>query len=74
MSFRNSKNHNYILETLNKQLTDNQFIVGSSFSVADITAIVAVNFLRTIRVEIPEHLEFLLNWKATVSQRSSLGA
>ena len=50
------------------------FIVGSSFSVADITAIVAVNFLRTIRVEIPEHLEFLLNWKATVSQRSSIGA
>ena len=62
------------LETLNKQLTHNQFIVGPNFSVADITAIVAVNFLRTIRVEIPEHLEFLLNWKATVSQRSSIGA
>ena len=62
------------LETLNKQLTHNQFIVGPNFSVADITAIVAVNFLRTIRVEIPEHLEFLLNWKSTVSQRSSIGA
>ena len=62
------------LETLNKQLSNNKYIAGDDFSIVDITAIVAVNFLRTIRVEIPAHMKFLLNWKDIVSQRSSMTA
>ena len=57
---------------LNKQLTYNQYIAGSDFSIVDITAIVAVDFLKTIKIQIPAHMEFLLNWKDKVSLRSTM--
>lgn len=64
----------YGLETLNHQLVNNEFVSGKSFSIADITAIVAINFLRTIKVDIPSSMGNILRWKENISSRSSMKA
>lgn len=58
----------------NDQLADRAFVAGSRFSVADITMLVAVDFLRVIRTEVPEHHTHLKRWYDVVSQRPSAKA
>ena len=62
------------LETLNNQLNGNKYVTGLDFSVADITAIVSINFLRTIKVDISPKMESIIRWKESLSQRSSMSA
>ena len=62
------------LETLNKQLNGNKYVTGQDFSIADITAIVSINFLRTIKVDISSKMESIIRWKENLSQRSSMSA
>ena len=62
------------LETLNNQLNGNKYVTGLDFSVADITAIVSINFLRTIKVDISPKMESIMRWKESLSQRSSMSA
>lgn len=58
----------------NDQLADRAFIAGPRFSVADITMLVAVDFLRVIRTEVSEHQTHLKRWYDVVSQRPSAKA
>lgn len=58
----------------NDQLADRAFVAGPRFSVADITLLVAVDFLRVIRTEISEHQTHLKRWYDVVSQRPSAKA
>lgn len=61
------------LEILDSQLTGNQFIAGERFSVADITAIVAVQFCKPARVKIPEEgFENFKRWMGDISARPSM--
>lgn len=61
------------LETLDTHFADNQFLAGDKFSVADITAIVAVQFCKPARVTIPdEGLAHFKRWMAEVGARPSL--
>ena len=62
------------LEILDKQLNGNKFVAGPDFSVADITAIVSINFLRTIKIEVSPKMDSILRWKENLSKRSSMGA
>ena len=57
------------LEFLNTELADRAFIAGDRFTVADITALVAVDFMRVIRMQIPDEATHLLRWKTVVSER-----
>ena len=57
------------LVTLNEQLSAQEFVAGMSFSVADITASVAVDFARIVKVKPDERHPHLLRWRAQLGQR-----
>lgn len=60
------------LPTLEQRLCSNQFIAGDHFSIADITAIVMINFCKNIDVEIPVEMTNLQAWFDSMSQRDSV--
>jgi len=62
------------LEFLNLELAERAFIAGDRFSVADITAIVTIDFMRVIRAEVPADFTHLLRWRDLVSARPSMKA
>lgn len=57
---------------LNTQLQDSEFIAAQQFSVADITAVVAVDFARVIRLKPDDHYPHLLRWRAAMAQRPAM--
>lgn len=59
------------LEILDAQLADNAYVAGDKYSVADITALVGVDFTKMGRIEVPETLTNLARWRAEVSSRPS---
>ena len=58
--------------TLNEQLAGRDFIAASQFSVADITAVVALDFARVIRLKPEEDLQHLLRWRAAMGERPAM--
>lgn len=62
------------LRILDRELADREFIAGDGFSIADITGLVAVDFMKPARITIPEELTNVLRWRATVSARPSAQA
>ena len=62
------------LEILDAQLADNAFVAGDKYTVADITALVGVDFTKMGRIEVPETLTNLARWRAEVSSRPSAKA
>jgi glutathione S-transferase len=59
------------LLTLDAQLSSHEFVAGASFSVADITASVAVDFARVVKVKPDERHPHVLRWRAQLAQRPS---
>ena len=57
------------LVVLNERLDGRDYIAGGCFSVADITAVVAVDFARIIKVKPGEQHPHLLRWRAKVGGR-----
>lgn len=57
---------------LDCELTDRTFMAGDEFSIADITAIVAYQFLKPARIGYPEDLPNLQKWFEAVSTRPSI--
>lgn len=64
----------WFFELLDERLANNQFIAGPAFSVADITAMVTVDFSRWMKVTMPESLTHARRWHAEVSARPSAKA
>ena len=60
--------------TLDARLAGHEFVGGEAFSIADITALVAVDFARWIRLTVPEDSSHLRRWHAEVSARPSAKA
>ena len=58
--------------TLNQQLAGRDFIAASQFSVADITAVVVLDFARVIRLKPAEDLQHLLRWRAAMGERPAI--
>jgi glutathione S-transferase len=59
---------------LDARLAENEFVCGPNFSVADITALVTVDFCSWAKLKPPEHLRHLRRWHAAVSERPSAKA
>jgi len=59
---------------LDGQLTGHAFIAGEEFSIADITALVAVQFLKPARIAMPEGLTNVARWYDNVATRPSATA
>ena len=59
---------------LNDQLADNAFVAGDSYSLADISAMVVVDFAGWIKITIPDDASHVARWYAEVSKRPSAAA
>jgi len=64
----------WFLEFLNKELSGREFVASDRFSVADITTLCAVDFMKPSRIVMPESLDHLKRWHAAVSARPSARA
>jgi glutathione S-transferase len=62
------------LQFLDGELKDRAFIAGADYSVADITAMVAVDFMRVSKLAVPETLANLKRWHQAVTARPSAAA
>jgi len=60
-----------MMRFLDGELASRRFIASDDFTIADITAIVAMDLTKLARVEIPEDLPNLSRWRAEVSARPS---
>ena len=61
-------------ERLNDQLADNAFVAGDNYSIADISAMVLVDFAGWIKIAIPDDAEHVARWYSEVSKRPSAAA
>ena len=57
---------------LDERLGGREFIAADSFSIADITAVVAVDFARVVKVKPGEQHPQLQRWRAAMAQRASM--
>jgi glutathione S-transferase len=60
------------LDVLDAQLAANIYIAGASFSVADITAVVAIDFARVIRMKPTETHANIARWRDAMATRPSM--
>jgi glutathione S-transferase len=57
---------------LNERLASREYVAGDRFSVADITAVVAVDFARVIKLRIDEQVPELQRWRAGMALRPAM--
>ena len=57
---------------LNERLAGREFIAAGRFSTADITAVVAVDFARVVKVKPGDQHPHLLRWRAGMAQRPAM--
>jgi glutathione S-transferase len=62
------------LRVLDSQLKEHRFIAGENYTVADITALCAADFMKPARIAVPEELVNMKRWHAEVSARPSAKA
>lgn len=64
----------WFFEDLNAQLSENKYVAGANYSVADITATVVVDFARWVKVFPQESQTALLEWHERMKARPSYDA
>ncbi len=62
------------LDLLDAHLADRPFVCGEEFSIADITGLCAVDWMRPARIAMPEHLSNVRRWHQQISARPSATA
>ena len=62
------------LHKLDRQLGSHAYVAGDAFTMADITALCAVDFAKRVRIEPSQACVHLLRWHAQVSARPSAKA
>ena len=60
------------IDALDKHLEGREFIATDNFSIADISAVVAVDFAHIVKVKPQEHHKNLIRWRTDLSKRPSL--
>jgi glutathione S-transferase len=58
--------------TLDERLAGREYVASERFSIADITAVVAVDFARAVKVKAGEQHPNLLRWRAAMAERPSM--
>lgn len=64
----------HFLESLDAGLDGREFVCGDAYTIADITALVSVDWAARIKLPIPERYAHLRRWHAVVSSRPSAKA
>lgn len=62
------------LNILERRLGEKEFIAGNTFSIADITALCAMDFARVVKIRMTEEHVNLARWYEAVSNRASAKA
>jgi glutathione S-transferase len=62
------------LQFLDGELKSRAYIAGAAYTVADITAMVAVDFMRVSKLAVPDDLAHVRRWHDAVSARPSAKA
>jgi glutathione S-transferase len=62
------------LRFLDGELRTRPFVVGDTYSVADITGLVAVDLMKPAKLTVPEDLIHVRRWHAEISARPSAKA
>ncbi|MDQ0070468.1 glutathione S-transferase [Variovorax boronicumulans] len=62
----------HFFQTLNDRLAGREFVATDRFSLADITAVVAVDFARIVRVKPGEQHPEIVRWRAAMAERPSM--
>lgn len=62
------------LDRLDAQLAQSPFLAGNFFSVADITLLVAIDFMKPAKLAVSDHYANVRRWHADVSSRASASA
>lgn len=62
------------LTYLDGELADRPFIAGDDYSIADITGLSSVDFMKLARISIPDGLDHVMRWYHTVAGRPSAQA
>jgi len=60
-----------IILTLDRRLSETPYLAGERFSVADITAMVATDFMKPARLAVPDGVPHFARWYADVAARPS---
>lgn len=63
--------HQFLLD-LDERLRDRDFIAAQQFSIADIAAVVAIDFARIIKVRPDERHPNVLRWRSEMAQRPAM--
>ena len=64
----------WFLELIDRELATRQFVAGDRYTVADITMLVAVDFMKPARLALPESAGNVKRWHSDVSARPSAKA
>ena len=62
------------LGLLERELAGRDFVAGEDFSIADITGLVALDFMKPARIAVPAEFGHVLRWHATLKSRPSANA
>lgn len=62
------------LDILDRELAAREFAAGDEYSIADITGMIAIDFMKPARIKVPEECTNVLRWYKTVSSRPSAAA
>ena len=63
-----------MLRIFDARLRTTRFIAGETFSIADITALVAIDFMKPAKMTLPDGLEGIARWHSEVAARPSAKA
>lgn len=59
---------------LDHELAEREFAAGDAYSVADITGMIAIDFMKPARIKVPEECTNVLRWYAALTSRPSATA
>jgi glutathione S-transferase len=62
------------IKIVDDELRNCRFIAGDAFTVADITGLVAIDFMKPAKLAVPDELKHLKRWHAEISARPSASA
>jgi glutathione S-transferase len=62
------------LKLLDAELSKRPYVAGDRYTVADITGLVAIDFMKPAKLAVPEELAHVRRWHAEISARPSASA
>ena len=62
------------LERFDRHLADRDFVCGAAYTIADITGLIGIDFMKPARLAIPDGCDHVRRWHAAVSARPSASA